>query len=154
MAVTGYDNYSYRWRTGFVNAAQLTATYAISNFTRFADMAGRKWFDPEATSWFNEGSQFELALNGDASFLGLQTVQWVFVGLTSQMLDYVLYNASLFNGAASMDSTIGTWNGTRNRWEVVWTKSRRGLISEIAEPGYGRGALRLTIDHLVTQDAP
>jgi hypothetical protein len=154
MAVTGYANSTYRWRVGFVNEAQLTSAYNITSFTRFDDMGGENWMNPEGTSLFNEGALAEPTLAGDANFLGLQNVDWTLVGLTPEMLNYVLQNAALFNGAASMDSTISTWNGSKNRWEFVWTKTRRGIVSESGEPGYNRGLLRLNISHLVLQDAP
>jgi hypothetical protein len=154
MAVTGYDNYSYRWRTGFVNAAQLTATYEIAQFPTFADMGGHEWFNPEGTSWFDEGAQAELTLGGDANFLGLQTVTWTLKALTPEMLNYVLYNAAYFNGAASMDSTLSSWNGTRNRWEIVWAKTSRDIISAFGEPNFRRGSQTLVINHIVQQDAP
>jgi hypothetical protein len=154
MAVTGYVNSTYRWRTGFVNESALTSSYNITSFPRFDDMGGHKWFNPEGTSLFNQGALTEQTLAGDASFVGLQNVDWVLPGLTAEMLNYVLNNAALFNGAASMDSTISTWNGGKNRWEVVWVKSRIGTVSESGEPGFERGLLRLTISHLVLQDAP
>ena len=155
MAVIGYDNSTYRWRTGFVNENQLTSTYDITGFTRFADMAGTKWFNPEDNSLFNQGALSEGTLGGDANFLGLQNVDWTLAGLTPQMLNFILNDASLFNGAASMDSTISTWNRNKNRWEFVWVKTAmRGVISDVGEAGYNRGLRALTVAHLVLQDAP
>jgi len=154
MAVTGYANSTYRWRTGFVNEAQLTSTYNITSFTRFADMVGTKWFKPEGNNLFNQAALTEETLIGDATFLGEANLDWVLAGLTPQMVNFILQDASLFNGAASMDSTISTWNAGKNRWEVVWVKSRVGIISEAGEAGYNRGLRALTINHLVLQDAP
>jgi hypothetical protein len=154
MAVTGYANSTYRWRTGFVNASQLTSTYNITSFPKFDDMGGHVWFNPEGIAPYNQGALSEQTLAGDANFLGLENVVWTLTGLTPEMVNYVLHNAALFNSAASMDSTISTWNRGANQWEVVWAKSRIGTLSEVAEVGYSRGLLRLTINHLVQQDAP
>lgn len=155
MAVTGYANSTYRWRTGFVNENQLTSTYNLTSFTRFDDMKGTKWFNPEDDNPFPEGAVVEGTLGGDFSAGGLAAVDWKLAGLTPQMVNFVLNDASLFNGAMSMDSTISTWNTRDNRWEFVWVKTaRRGLISEVGEFGYNRGLRALTISHLVLQDAP
>ena len=139
MAVTGYNNSTYRWRTGFVNESQLTSTYNITSFTRFTDMGTQQWFNPEGNNLFDQGAITENTLAGGSTFLGLSNVVWKLPGLTPEMLNFILNDASLFNGGASMDSTISTWNGGKNRWEFVWVKSRVGIISESGEPGYNRG---------------
>lgn len=163
MAVTGYVNYSYRWRTGFVAAASLTTVYEITNTTTFpvfADMGGLpSWTDPgsetNGAKWYNEGALAEKRLSSRTTFIGKPFVNWVFNGLTAQQLDFLLYNANYFNGEASMDSTVSTWNGTRNRWEIIHVISSRSIISEAAQPGYGIGAAtRLTINHVYVADAP
>jgi hypothetical protein len=154
MATTGYDNLTYRWRTGFVNAAQLTSDYDITSFPYFSDKALHQWFNPEGNPPYDEGALAELTLGGDANFVGLESARWILAGLTPEMADYICNNAALFNGAASMDSTISTWNRTSNQWEIVWAKTRRSIQSEAGEAGYNRGLLRLTINHLVQQDAP
>ncbi|MHC4620645.1 MAG: hypothetical protein ACYTEQ_23095 [Planctomycetota bacterium] len=159
MAVTGYDNYSYRWRTGFVTAAALTTLYEITNtttFPLFADMGGlSEWALPGGTKWYNEGVLAEKQLSSRSTFLGKPWFQWPMPAVTAQQLDFLLYDATYFNGAASMDSTVSTWNSTRNRWEVVQVISSRDIISSAAEPGYGIGAAAgLVITHVVEQDAP
>lgn len=163
MAVTGFENLSYRWSIGFIAAAALTTTFEITNtttFPTFADMGGLdSWTDPGSENigakWYNEGVLVEKLLSSRATFLGKSFANWLFGGLTAQQLDFLLYDATYFNGAASMDSTISTWNGTRNRWEVVQVISSRDIISNAAEPGYGIGAAtRLSIQHVVEQDAP
>jgi len=163
MAVTGFENLSYRWSIGFIAAAALTTTFEITNtatFPVFVDMGGLdSWVDPGSENigakWYNEGVLTEKSLGGRSTFLGKPFVNWLFGGLTAQQLDFLLYDATYFNGAASMDSTISTWNGTHNRWEVVQVISTRDIISSAAESGYGiGGAARLLIQHVVEQDAP
>lgn len=163
MAVTGFANLSYRWSIGFIATAALTTTFEITNTTTFpvfADMGGlESWKDPGSENigakWYNEGVLAEKALSGRSTFLGKPFVNWLFGPLTAQQLDFLLYDATYFNGEASMDGTISTWNGTRNRWEIVQVISTRDIISNAAEPGYGvGGATRLLIQHVVEQDAP
>lgn len=163
MAVIGYENYSYRWRKGFVSAASLTTTYEITNTTTFpvfADMGGlASWVDPGSQNigakWYNEGTLTERRLSGRTTFLGKQYFTWVFGGLTAQQLDFLLYHVNYFDGQATMDSTLSTWNGSRNRWEIVQAISTRDIISIAATAGYGKGAAsRLLITHIVEQDAP
>lgn len=163
MSVIGYANSSYRWSIGFITAAALTSTFEIANTTTFpvfADMGGLdSWKDPGSESigakWYNEGVLAEKLLSGRSAFLGKPYVNWLFGGLTAQQLNFLLYDVTYFNGSASMDSTISTWNGTRNRWEIVQAISTRDIISSAAEAGYGTGgASRLLIRHVVEQDAP
>lgn len=162
MAVTGYANLSYRWSIGFITAAALTTDFEITNtdtFPIFSDMGGLSWTDPGSESpgakWYNEGVLAEKLLSGRATFLGKPFVNWLFGGLTAEQLEFLLYDETYFAGAASMDSTISTWNGSHNQWEVVQVISSRDIISNTAEPGYGKGgAARLLITHVKEQDAP
>jgi len=159
MAVTGYDNYSYRWRIGFVAAAALTTTYEIINTTTFPlfdDMGGlSSWALPGGTKWYNEGALAEKQLSSRVTFIGKPWFIWPLPALTAEQLDFLLYDATYFNGAASMDSTVSTWNGARNRWEIVQVISSRDILSDAATPGYGIGAASVfQITHVVQQDAP
>ncbi|NIN36634.1 MAG: hypothetical protein GTO60_16685 [Gammaproteobacteria bacterium] len=70
------------------------------------------------------------------------------------MADYILYNAAYFNGEAFLDSTVSTWNGARDRWEVVWAIASIGTINESFETGFGVGFRSMTVTFRVEQDAP
>jgi len=155
MAVVGYTNYSYRWRSGFVNAAQLTDTYALRNFPRQTDMGSSvDWLDPQGTNTYNRAAMTELSLYGRAKFLGIPNFTWSLPSLTPQMTDYLLHNAAYFDSAAYLDSTVSTWNGARDRWEIIWAIASLGTISEMAQTGFQRGFRLLTINFRVEQDAP
>ena len=151
MAITGFVNSTYRWRTGFVAGASLTSAYNITSFPTFLY---DRWYIPEFPTPYIQSAIVERGLDGSSSFVGKQNTSWTLVGLNSQMLDYVLNNAALFNGEASMDSTISTWNISKNRWEVVWAKTTIDIISGAGESGTYHRLLRLKIDHLILQDAP
>jgi len=154
MAVSGYDNGQYRLRGAWVNAAQLTSAYALANFPIFDDMAKDRWFDPEGSNVYNVAAQSEPTLAGGAKFVGDAWFEWVLAGLTPEMLNYLLYDASLFNGAAQMQATVETWNMEENQWEIVWTWCTRGTISDSGETGYRAGLRALTLRFKVVQDAP
>ena len=155
MAVTGYLNYSYRWRSGFVNASQLTIAYALRSFPRQTDMGGLiDWLDPEGTNTYNRSVLTEMTLSGRSKFIGNANFSWTLARLTPQMADYLLYNAAYLNGASYLDSTVSTWNGARDRWEIIWAIGTIGTVSESFQTGYNRGFRSMTIPFRVEQDAP
>jgi len=154
MAVVGYENLTYRWRQGFVNEAQLTATYNITAFAKTADMGSHRWFNPEGSNVYNQAAQIEATLAGSANFIGKAWFDWRLPGLSPQMLDFILYDATMFNGLARMNSTVSTWNGLRDRWEVVWTIAKVDIVSVAGETGFERGLRALVVNHIVQQDAP
>jgi hypothetical protein len=154
MAIIGYKNSNYAIRQGFVNAAQLTSTYYIRNFVKTSDMGPHQWWNPEGNNLYNQGAIAERTLNGGRNFTGNPFFSWRLPGLTPQMLNFWLYDATMFNGSAQMDSTVGTWNGLRDRWEIVWAVASVGIVSESGEPGFYRGLRALNVDFVVKQDAP
>lgn len=154
MAVTGYDNGNYKLRQGFVNAAQMTDTYLVTAFTRFTDMGPHKWFDPSGSNIYNQAITVEGTLAGGGKFIGKEWFTWSLSGLTPQMLDFFLNDATMFNGQAAQDFTAETWNMEKNQWEIVWAKAVVQIISEAGTPGFARGLQALEVRFTVNQDAP
>lgn len=154
MAVTGYENLDYRWRQGFVNAAQLTATYNLVDFARVADMSGYAWLRPEGSNIYNQAAVMENTLRGGAKYVGRPFFRWRLPRLTPLMTDFILYDATMFNGEAEMDSTVSTWNGARDRWEVVWAIATANIIETAGQTGFYHGFAALNVDFTVLQDAP
>lgn len=154
MAYTPYDNGSFRIRAGWVNQVELTAAYEIERFPKQADQGLVRWMIPlDDSDMYDEWVETVTGLGGGGQALGGASFTWKLGGLLPQMVDYWKNNPALFDGKIVQRFTTQTWNRA-GQWEIDWVEGIWKPASEMAEPGFRQGYLRLNIEFLVHQVAP
>jgi hypothetical protein len=151
---TLYDAGSYRIRKGWVNAVELTEAYQITSFAKQTDQGKSDWLIPvNESSVYNQAAENVRALGGGARFNGRANFVWELNGLSPGMMLFLKDDATMFEGKASEQFTVETWD-RQGLWRIVWAWGYWDIASNAGTPGYLRGFRAWRIPFVVEQTAP
>lgn len=107
----------YRWATGTLTVAALTATYAIESFPDQGDQRGVPWMRPQSRADIILPTAQVQGLDKSLADYGGEVAEWLLPWLSPGMMAYI-YNTML-SGSPSAAATIRSFDRQKNTWRVL-----------------------------------